>query len=203
MRGRSNHSLSRSNSASPRFMSTILLADDSPHAQRMGQHILEEEGFQVTVAGDGDSALASIASADPDLVIADAYLPGRNGVELCRLVKNYRPHTRVVLTAGSLEDFDENEARRSGCDGVLRKPFEASVAASLIHPLIAEARKARGNLDGASPRPIPVSDAPAGGPALPPLDPKVVEAAVGKALEQALPQLIRDITKKVLVALGH
>ncbi len=184
-------------------MSTILLADDSPHAQRMGQHILEEEGFQVTLAGDGDAALASIAATDPDLVIADAFLPGRNGVELCRLVKNYRPHTRVVLTAGSLEDLDENEARRSGCDGILRKPFEASVAASLIRPLIAEARKARGNLEGAGPRPIPVSDAPGGAPASAPPDPKAVEAAVGKALEEALPRLVRDITRKVLVALGH
>lgn len=184
-------------------MSSILLADDSPHAQRMGEHILREEGFEVIVASNGDAALESIASSDPDLVIADAFLPGRTGLELCRLVKNYRPHTRVILTAGSLENFDENSARQSGCDGVLRKPFEASVAADLIRPLIAEAQKARGKTAAAAPRPIPISDAPGHSSAAVKLDPKAVEAAVAAALEKALPELTDKITKKVLAALGQ
>ncbi len=183
-------------------MSTILLADDSPHAQRMGEHILREEGFEVSTVADGVAALVRIAETDPDLIIADAFLPGRNGFDLCRQVKRWRPHVRVILTAGSLETFDEEEAKEAGCDAVLRKPFEASQAVALIRPLLQEAILERGLMGQyVSPpeMPAPVSDAL--GMARP--DPAKVKAAVEDALQKALPELGRDITEKVLVALGN
>src|ERR1700674_1794661 len=125
-------------------MSVILLADDSPHAQRMGERILREEGFAVVSLTDGETALLRMADVDPDLVIADVFLPGRNGFELCRLIKNQHRHVRVILTAGLLETFDEEEARRAGCDAILKKPFEASVVMDTIRPLVQEAQMARG-----------------------------------------------------------
>ena len=60
-------------------MSVVLLADDSPHAQRMGERILREEGYEVVSLTDGETALVRMADVDPDLVIADIFLPGRNG----------------------------------------------------------------------------------------------------------------------------
>lgn len=184
-------------------MSTILLADDSPHAQRMGELILREEGFDVTTVSDGAAALVRIAETDPDLIIADALLPGRNGYDLCRQVKRWRPHVRVILTAGQLETLDEEEAKLAGCDATLRKPFEASVAAAVIRPLVQEAileRGLMGQFVAAPGAPAqPVSDAhPSARP-----DPARVEAAVRAALEDAMPDLVRDITKKVLLALGN
>lgn len=186
-------------------MSMILLADDSPHAQRMGEHILREEGFDVTTVSDGASALVRIAETDPDLIIADAFLPGRNGYDLCRQVKRWRPHVRVILTAGQLESFDEEEAKLAGCDATLRKPFEASVAAAVIRPLVQEAILERG-LMGQYVSPAgslaqPISDAHYAPPSKP--DPAKVQAAVAAALEKALPELVRDITEKVLLALGN
>lgn len=186
-------------------MSTILLADDSPHALRMGEHILREEGFDVATVADGSEALMRIAQSDPDLVIADAFLPGRNGFDLCRQVKRWRPHVRVILTAGLLESFTEDDAKQAGCDAVLRKPFEASQAVAVIRPLLQEAILERGLL-GQDVAPLgalalPVSDAVHAPAARP--DPARVQAAVEAALEQALPALVRDITEKVLVALGN
>ena len=109
-------------------MSRILLADDSPHAQRMGERILREEGFEVVSLTDGEAAMLRLADVDPDLILADVFLPGKSGFELCRHVKNDPrfSHVRVVLTAGLLEPFDEDEAKRAGCDAILKKPFEAS-----------------------------------------------------------------------------
>jgi len=187
-------------------MSTILLADDSPHAQRMGEHILREEGFDVTTVADGVAALVRIAETDPDLIIADAFLPGRNGFDLCRQVKKWRPHVRVILTAGSLETFNEEDAREAGCDAVLRKPFEASQAVGMIRPLLQEAILERGLMGQyVSPpeMPAPISDAltQTAAPSRP--DPARVKAAVEDALLKALPNLVRDITEKVLVALGN
>jgi CheY-like chemotaxis protein len=191
-------------------MSTILLADDSPHAQRMGERILREEGFEVSSAADEASALARLAAVDPDLVIADVFLPGggggdRGGLDLCRYVKKFHRHVRVILTAGQLELLDEEEARAAGCDAVLRKPFEASMVIGTIRSLVQEAKLARGLFAEALAvmPPVPVSDAPATAAGQAPPDPERIQAAITLALDAALPNLVREITEKVLVALGH
>ena len=57
-------------------MSRVLLADDSPHAQRMGERILREEGFEVVTVSDGETAMLRLKDANPDLVIADISMPG-------------------------------------------------------------------------------------------------------------------------------
>jgi CheY-like chemotaxis protein len=200
-------------------MSRILLADDSPHAQRMGERILREEGFEVVSLTDGNAAMLRLADVDPDLILADVFLPGKSGFELCRHVKSEPrfKHVRVVLTAGLLEPFDEDEAKRAGCDAILKKPFEASKVVSTIDPLVKEAQLARGQFvepivsvapvaepDPEPPKPVepPMLAEP---PALvaPEIDPERVRAAVTLALDAALPALIQEITERVLIALGH
>ncbi len=186
-------------------MSIILLADDSPHAQRMGERILREEGYQVVSLTDGATAVLRMADVDPDLVIADVFLPGRSGFDLCRYVKTHHRHARVILTAGMMERFNEEDARQAGCDAILRKPFEASVAMLTIRPLMQEAQLARGLFSEAlaAAAPEPVSDGPS--PPQPPQapDPQRIEAAITLALDASLPALVREITERVLVALGH
>ena len=189
-------------------MSRILLADDSPHAQRMGERILREEGFEVVSLTDGEAAVLRLADVDPDLILADVFLPGKSGFELCRHVKGdpQLRHVRVVLTAGLLEPFDEAEAARAGCDAILKKPFEASKVMETIHPLVKEAQLARGLFAEvmasavAAPR-EQTADPPAAAP--PEIDPERVRAAITLALDAALPAMIHEITERVLIALGH
>jgi DNA-binding response OmpR family regulator len=151
-------------------MGSILLADDSAHARRMGETILREEGFGVRCVSEADGIAAAIAESAPDVVILDASLPG-GGLELCRDLKARHPGLRVILTAGLLEPLDEEQARRAGCDGVLRKPFEASVMAARVRALTSAPDRER------------------------------VRAAVEGALREALPGLVRELTEKVLSAL--
>jgi CheY-like chemotaxis protein len=129
-------------------MSRILLADDSPHAQRMGERILQEEGFEVVTVTDGETALLRLSDVDPDLVLADVFLPSRNGYEICRYIKEHPryQHTRVILTAGALEPVDEEQASAVKADGIIKKPFEASMVVEMITPLIEGATHARGLL---------------------------------------------------------
>jgi DNA-binding response OmpR family regulator len=171
----------------------------------MGERILREEGYQVVSLTDGETAARRMADVDPDLVIADVFLPGRNGFELCRFIKTQFRHTRVILTAGMLEKFEEVDAHRAGCDAILRKPFEASVVMETIRPLVKEAQLARGLFAEAlaSVAAMPVSDATVAPAPPPPPDPHKIEAAIISALDAALPALVREITEKVLVALGH
>jgi len=192
-------------------MSLVLLADDSPHAQRIGERILREEGFEVVTVTDGETALIRLEDAAPDVILADVLLPRRSGYEVCSHVKNHPRfgHARVILTAGALEPLDEQEARRVGADAVLRKPFEASVVLATLKPLL-------GAMPAPSSRPAPPAEAPKpeatpvlraaeGAPAapaqVPEIDPERVRAAVTLALDASLPALVDEITAKVLIAL--
>jgi len=126
-------------------MSRILLADDSPHAQRMGERILREEGFEVVTVTDGETALIRLADVEPDVVMVDVFLPRRSGYELCDYIKKHprHRHARVVLLAGLLEPVDEAEARRVSSDGVLKKPFEPSAVVAMVRPLAEAAQLSR------------------------------------------------------------
>ncbi len=181
-------------------MGRILLADDSPHAQRMGERILRDENYEVVSITDGATVLHRLADVDPDLILADAFLPAKSGFDLCRYVKNQprHRHVRVVMTAGVLEHLDEEEARKSGADAVLRKPFEASAMLEAVRPLIEQAEREKRERP---PEPDPEPEPPKA--AVGPVEPERVRAAVTVALDAAMPALIDEITERVLIALGH
>ena len=183
-------------------MSRILLADDSPHAQRMGERILCEEGFEVVTVSDGDSALIRLEDVDPDLVLADVVMPKRSGYEICQYIKispRHR-HARVVLTAGFQDTVDEAEVRRAKADGVIQKPFEASVLIRTVKPLLEAAARERGERTGGM-RPdtgaLPAPDAPF--VAL--LDQEQIRAAVTLALDSSMDGMVDEITRRVVAVL--
>jgi CheY-like chemotaxis protein len=174
-------------------MSRILLADDSPHAQRMGELILREEGYEVVTVTDGASVLVRLRDFDPDLILVDVAMPTKSGYEICEFVKSSlgHLHTRVVLLAGALESVDEHEAKRVQVDGVLKKPFEASLMLQTVKPLLEAAEAAR---VGPPSEVRPGSRRSAA-------TPELVRAAVTIALDAVLPNLIEEITQKVLSVL--
>jgi CheY-like chemotaxis protein len=195
-------------------MTRILLADDSPHAQRMGERILREEGFEVVTVTDGQTALMRLADVDPDVVFADVSLPRKSGYDICRdIKKNARhKHVRVILTAGLLESFDDVQAASVQCDGILKKPFEASVVIETLKPLVEAAHKDRGESgptlmlhhSGVVPVKVVTDPNELAPPDVPSnVDVERVRAAVTLALDAALPAMIDKITEQVLVALGH
>jgi CheY-like chemotaxis protein len=172
-------------------MTRVLLADESPHAQRMGAQILGAEGFEVASVSDGETALALLQGFDPDVILADVTLPRRSGYDLCRAVKEHPgfQHTKVILIAGLLKPVDEEEVRRVMSDGFLRKPFEASALLEMVRPLAAAARDART---------APDAGAEIGNP-----DPERVRAAVTVALDAAMPRIIDELTARVIAALKN
>jgi hypothetical protein len=104
------------------------------------------------------------------------------------------------MTAGVLEQLDEEEARRAGADAILKKPFEASAVIETVRPLIEQAQRDK--------QENPPEPGPAMEPPLPPamqavVEPERVRAAVTVALDAAMPALIDEITERVLIALGH
>lgn len=173
-------------------MSRILLADDSPHAQRMGERILRDEGHEVVTVSDGKVAMLRLEDAQPDLIIADMSMPEVSGFELCDYVRRHGGPP-VILTAGPVEPIDEAEVNRVRADGVLRKPFEASVLLESIGRFVSgRKRTAAPVVRGASvaPRAVTVIDA------------EQVRAAVTVALDSAMPGLVEQITERVVAVLS-
>jgi len=189
-------------------MSRILLADHSPHAQRMGERILLEEGFEVVAVTDGQTALLRLNDVKPDLILADIGLPNRTGYEICDYVKNSSPlsSTRVVLTGGPLATLDKAEAARVRADGYLQKPFEASILLETLQPLLrqehAAERTSGDSHSGAAAREPAVGPAatiPAPLPAS--FDREQIRAAVILGLEASLGKITEAITEEVMLNL--
>jgi CheY-like chemotaxis protein len=184
-------------------MPRILLADDSPHAQRMGERILTEEGYEVVTVSDGDSALIRLEDVDPDVVLADAIMPKRSGYEVCQFVKMSPRHrrTRVLVTIGAMESLDDEMVGRVQPDGVLKKPFEASVLLAAIKPLADAAASERSGSKAHPARPLAQPIAVESRPMVAIIDAEQVRAAVTIALDAAMAAMVDEITEKVLVAL--
>jgi CheY-like chemotaxis protein len=103
----------------------ILVADDNTNIQKMVSLAFEERGIDVVSVGNGEAAVRRIPDMNPDLVLADIFMPVRNGYEVCEFVKKDSrfSHVPVILLVGAFDPLDEKEARRVGADGVLKKPF--------------------------------------------------------------------------------
>jgi CheY-like chemotaxis protein len=105
----------------------LLLADDSVTIQKVIDLTFADEGVRVVAFGNGQDALDHIEEEAPDIVLADVYMPRKNGFEVCEYIKRSEKlkHIPVMLLVGSFEPFDEGEARRVGADDILTKPFQS------------------------------------------------------------------------------
>ena len=97
----------------------------------------------ITAVSDGDQAIQRLESAPPDIVLADIGMPGRNGYEVARYVRQSPrlSHIPVVLLTGAFEPVDQAKATEVGCDGVLAKPFTSETLARYVCEAL-DARKA-------------------------------------------------------------
>ena len=117
---------------------TILVADDSPTIQRLVAQTFEGGSFVVVAVSDGDAAIEKFDEIRPSAVLADIYMPGKNGYEVCSFVKGHPvlDQTPVILFVGAFEAFDEDEAARVGASGKITKPFEPQELLDLVSGVI-------------------------------------------------------------------
>jgi CheY-like chemotaxis protein len=106
---------------------TILLADDSMTAQKMGKEILVGAGYEVIAVSNGAAAAKKLADK-PDIAILDIIMPGYSGLEICEKIRASMEtsKTPVLLTVGKMEHYDPQDVARVKADGVIIKPFEAT-----------------------------------------------------------------------------
>ncbi|RAV31978.1 MtrAB system response regulator MtrA [Corynebacterium heidelbergense] len=102
---------------------TILVVDDDPAISEMLTIVLESEGFRTIVVGDGNSAVAAARENHPDLILLDVMLPGLNGIDVCREIREESTVPIVMLTART-DTVDVVLGLESGADDYIHKPFK-------------------------------------------------------------------------------
>jgi len=140
-----------------RSVAKILVADDNSNIQKMVGLALKDHGIDVVAVGNGEAAVRKISDLRPDLVLADVFMPVRNGYEVCQYVKMdpSLAHIPVILLVGAFDPLDEQEAQRVGADGVLKKPFvPPDPLISMVKSALQRAGVAQGNA-GAAKTPVP------------------------------------------------
>jgi two-component system KDP operon response regulator KdpE len=100
----------------------ILIVDDEPQITRVLRTSLQSNGHEVTVAQDGADALAKFLKAEPDLVITDLAMPGMDGIELTKEVRERSQVPIIVLSVRS-QDAAKVAALDEGADDYITKPF--------------------------------------------------------------------------------
>ena len=117
----------------------ILLVDDEPSIIKMVGKRLEVEGYEISVAMDGQEGLRKAQTESPDLVILDLMLPKLNGYEVCTMLKQDAKYQRVpvLMFSAKAQEKDERLGRECGANAYVRKPFKAQELLDQIKVLLA------------------------------------------------------------------
>jgi two-component system, OmpR family, response regulator RegX3 len=103
-------------------MSRVLVVDDEPSVRESVGYALEQEGFDVTLAADGEDAETKLDDSEFDLLIIDIMMPGKSGLDVCREVRAQSPVPIILLTAKDAE-VDKVVGLEVGADDYVTKPF--------------------------------------------------------------------------------
>ena len=101
----------------------ILIVDDEKNIASSLEGILSDEGYQISVAGDGLDALEKIQSDPPDLVLLDIWLPGMDGIEVLKTLKSHHPEIEVLIMSGHGTIDTAVKATKLGAYDFIEKPF--------------------------------------------------------------------------------
>ena len=114
---------------------SILVVDDNLDNTDIIQHYLEARGYPIAVAHDGDEALVLFERVRPSLVLLDVMMPGRDGWEVCRLIKQHPTlgrRVRVIMVTALDEWDDKRQALQTGADDYVEKPFDLPTLARTV-----------------------------------------------------------------------
>jgi two-component system alkaline phosphatase synthesis response regulator PhoP len=138
-------------------MQTIVVIDDEEDILELLDFNLTREGYRLILKKDGPQGLAAIRSLHPDLVILDLMLPGLNGLDVCRIVKNDKEleHIPIVMLTVKGEEEDIVTGFELGADDYITKPFSIHVLVARVRAVL---RRSKGKVDVSSNRHIHVGN---------------------------------------------
>jgi CheY-like chemotaxis protein len=123
----------------------LLVADDSATIRLVVSLAFAEENVEIEAVSNGEEALQKARTMRPDLILADVFMPGRSGYEVCAEVKAdpVIGGTPVILMVGTCEYFDHEEAARVKFDACLTKPFDTTELIQTVRGLLDKTGKSK------------------------------------------------------------
>jgi two-component system alkaline phosphatase synthesis response regulator PhoP len=121
----------------------ILVVDDEENIRELVRYNLAREGYQVTTVGSGEEALKQAGSKPPDLIVLDLMLPGMDGFNVCRQLKNDRrtAHIPIVMLTVKGEESDIVVGLELGADDYITKPFSPKVLLARVKAVLRRREK--------------------------------------------------------------
>jgi DNA-binding response OmpR family regulator len=120
----------------------VLVVDDDPTVSDVVRRYLERADFEVTLAGDGPGALAAVEARPPDLVVLDLMLPGMDGLEVSRRLRDRDPDLPVVMLTALGEEADRVAGLSLGADDYVTKPFSPRELVLRVQSVLRRASRA-------------------------------------------------------------
>jgi DNA-binding response OmpR family regulator len=119
----------------------VLIADDEPNIVISLEFLMQQSGYEVRVARNGDEALAEVQAFAPDLVLLDVMMPQRSGYEVLQAIRGdpARRATKVLLLTAKGRDVDVEKGLGLGADGYLTKPFATRDLVGRVKALLGDA----------------------------------------------------------------
>ena len=117
-------------------MTRVLLVEDDRDIAEPLARALTREGYDVTAAGDGRVALNEVLDSPPDLIILDIGLPGMDGLDVCRHVRDVRPHVPILMLTARDGELETVAGLDAGADDYVTKPFRLSELLARIRAML-------------------------------------------------------------------
>ncbi|HEY4690656.1 MAG TPA: response regulator transcription factor [Anaerolineae bacterium] len=114
----------------------ILIVEDDPAIAAFVQTALEREGFMAQVISDGLSALKQIEDAPPDLILLDLMLPGLDGLQVCRAIRQRPVYVPIIMLTAKGDDVDKIVGLEIGADDYITKPFKTRELIARIRAIL-------------------------------------------------------------------
>lgn len=120
----------------------ILLVEDEPGLQLTVSDLLEQEGYQVTCASTGTEGLAKATANSFDLLVLDVMLPGKNGFEVCKELRQQGCDAGILMLTAKSQVVDRVVGLKLGADDYLGKPFDPAELLARVEALLRRANRA-------------------------------------------------------------
>jgi two-component system, OmpR family, alkaline phosphatase synthesis response regulator PhoP len=121
----------------------VLVIDDDPNAVSILQIILEDKGYEMIWANDGETAIQKVYEQNPDVIMLDVMMPGMDGYQVCEVLKN-NPKTKdipvIMLTAKDMGE-DVEKALSKKVDWYIAKPYDSKYLVNKIETFIKKRRE--------------------------------------------------------------
>lgn len=124
---------------------TILVVEDDASIRLGLQEVLEQEGYNVVVCSLGDEAVKSVRAHDPDLIVLDVMLPGKNGFDICRELRAGDCRSSILMLTAKGQELDKVIGLNLGADDYVTKPFGVQELVARIRALLRRSKPGNGS----------------------------------------------------------